>query len=535
VASFLLLPPHSRAASFVVSHSADTTGYGSLRAAVLEANRRGGANAILLTGTNYLLTLNGIDEDSGKSGDLDITRGNLFIIGRGAAVTIDASGLGDRIFQIFPGARVTFMNVTFVGGKAFGDAYASWAHLDGDSGGAIHNAGNLLLNRCRIKGNSAGAGGALLGNGPGGSGGRGGGICNVGTVALVDCVIDGNSGGLSGTGGSGGDGGGICNAGFCVVHRCTLSGNNAGEGRGVYSAGAGAHGGDGGAVFNSGQMLLSRCTISGNRTGSGANGYLPGWSTAYTQGGSGGSSGGGAGIYNSGRLRLVLCTVSGNTNGLGGTGGNARFGGSGGRGGDGGGIHNSGDLVLTACTVVLNKAGQGGAGGDGWNFAGPEGGPGGAGGRGGGVVSEPGGFVRLRNTLLALNTIGAGGAGGQENGGVGVDGLGLDVAGSFSSQGYNLIGTFEEDAASFTTTDVDLLGTISEPIDPFLRPLEMNGGATATHALLPGSPALDQGKSFGLQRDQRQQKRRYDYPERTNSVGGDSTDIGAFELRSASQ
>lgn len=39
----------------------------------------------------------------------------------------------------------------------------------------------------------------------------------------------------------------------------------------------------------------------------------------------------------------------------------------------------------------------------------------------------------------------------------------------------------------------NLIGTAATPIDPRLGPLANNGGPTLTHALMPGSPALDAG------------------------------------------
>ena len=58
--------------------------------------------------------------------------------------------------------------------------------------------------------------------------------------------------------------------------------------------------------------------------------------------------------------------------------------------------------------------------------------------------------------------------------------------------------------------------------DPLLAPLADNGGATLTHALLPGSPALDTGNNLaGLTTDQRGAG----YV-RTSGV---ATDIGAIE------
>ena len=40
-----------------------------------------------------------------------------------------------------------------------------------------------------------------------------------------------------------------------------------------------------------------------------------------------------------------------------------------------------------------------------------------------------------------------------------------------------------------------------------LGPLQDNGGSTETHALAPGSAAIDKGNSFGVTTDQRGQPR----------------------------
>ena len=75
------------------------------------------------------------------------------------------------------------------------------------------------------------------------------------------------------------------------------------------------------------------------------------------------------------------------------------------------------------------------------------------------------------------------------------------------------------------------IGTTSNPIDPRLYPLANNGGATQTHALLPNSPAIDSGNSFGLTTDQRGLPRPSDLASDPNATGGDGADMGAFELQ----
>jgi hypothetical protein len=96
-----------------------------------------------------------------------------------------------------------------------------------------------------------------------------------------------------------------------------------------------------------------------------------------------------------------------------------------------------------------------------------------------------------------------------------------DISGPVQSLGHNIIGT----ATGFTNlVSTDLVG-----VDPKLGPLEDNGGATLTHALLTGSPAIDAGGPTGEPFDQRGQPRTIDDPSVANLNGSDGTDIGAFE------
>ncbi len=52
-------------------------------------------------------------------------------------------------------------------------------------------------------------------------------------------------------------------------------------------------------------------------------------------------------------------------------------------------------------------------------------------------------------------------------------------------------------------------------------------------ALMPGSPAIDAGNSFGLSTDQRGDPRPVDFSGIPNAAGGDGADIGAFEVQQA--
>ena len=68
---------------------------------------------------------------------------------------------------------------------------------------------------------------------------------------------------------------------------------------------------------------------------------------------------------------------------------------------------------------------------------------------------------------------------------------GPDVSGAFGSRGHNLIG--ETDGSSGWVGS-DLTGTIASPLDALLVPLGNYGGPTQTMALLPGSPAIGNGR-----------------------------------------
>jgi len=129
---------------FRVGRSDDGVEATSLRGAILEANRRGGYNIVMLTGREYALTITGAYEDAARTGDLDITRGTLMILAAGEMATIDATKLGERVFQVHRGARLVLWGICLTGGRAPGGAYGSWAHLDGEPGGRFTTPVSLL-------------------------------------------------------------------------------------------------------------------------------------------------------------------------------------------------------------------------------------------------------------------------------------------------------------------------------------------------------------------------------------------------------
>jgi hypothetical protein len=140
----------------------------------------------------------------------------------------------------------------------------------------------------------------------------------------------------------------------------------------------------------------------------------------------------------------------------------------------------------------------------------------------GGGIGNASGTVDVRSSIIALNTATTSGP---------------DGSGNFISAGFNLIG--KTDGSMGFTAATDQTGTIAAPLNPMLNPagLQNNGGPTRTIALLLGSPAIDKGTSNGLTGMLTTDQRGTGFP-RTfntpvgNAVGGDGTNIGAFEERS---
>ena len=272
------------------------------------------------------------------------------------------------------------------------------------------------------------------------------------------------------------EGGGIRNDSNLTLTACTVSACNSFADVGSDAKGGGIYNAAGSSI------QLVRCTLHGNLVHGGVSFHF----------GQVGSGYGGALWNDQGAMAsLQNCTITGNTAVGGPQSCHPIFGclfGS----GIGAGIYNAGDLMVAACTIGSNAATA-----DGGTAS------------GGGIWSV--GNSRIGNSIVAENTGGAA----------------PDAAGSFESNGFNLIGS-RDGSAGFTAIG-DQTGTIEAPLDPKLGPLQDNGGPTWTRALLPGSPAIDAGISANLSTDQRGGARTHDYPDIPNAPGGDGTDIGSFE------
>lgn len=495
----------------------------------------GGFETIELPSGVYTLTLTGPDEDDNAIGDLDI-KGNVTIQGTGASVPVLDGNQLDRVLQVHSGATVTVTVVMIRNGRAPDGTSNAYSGGDGEDGGGIANAGTLTLIGCNISDNRAGNGGDGTGLGvDGGDGGDGGGIANTGTLTLTDCDIGGNRAGDGGggnweltNGGDGGRGGGVFNTGTLTWERSTGRDNvsGAGGGSGVWGARS-AYGGHGGGIYNAGRLAVKDSTIRGNSTAiggwwtsppaitCGSGGYgggiynvgnltldgstIHGNRTANGEscGGShalAGDGGHGGGIYNANTLGLSNSTVSGNITG---DGGGSWVGP--GDGGDGGGIYNASMLMVDNSTISGNITGHGGnlpnegAGGDGggiYNTSSLAANNGIVAGNWAGAVSGRSvdhagakGGIAVTVTIQARNTILAGNLAAH---------AGPDCIGILTLAGYNLI-----QVISGCTIAGDTTGNIVG-VDPLLLPLADNGGPTWTHALAPGSLAVDAGSCTSM-------------------------------------
>ncbi len=250
-------------------------------------------------------------------------------------------------------------------------------------------------------------------------------------------------------------GGGIRNYADLSLTNSTVSGNMAS------TRGGGIH-----SDTYSGDTTLTNATVSGNTTSGNGGGIdhssLLGGLTFTNSTVSGNTAHSGAGISSTtyfGVFTLTNSTVSDNHNVKDGY-----------PSGDGGGIRSWGNLTLTNSTVSGNTSSSVGGiyhWGDRWEFS------------------------SITNSTVSGNTAVYGYAGGiwgyylwVANTIVADNGTSAPCSNVVRSLGYNLT---DDDSCGFTAPS-DLVVA-----DAMLGPLQDNGGPTETHALLPGSPAIDAG------------------------------------------
>jgi hypothetical protein len=302
--------------------------------------------------------------------------------------------------------------------------------------------------------------------------------------------------------------------------------------RGVVITNSNAQNGGGILVSTDGQLTLEDSTVSGNRADGvlspfGGGLYLSSNSVALvrnsTISGNQVIGGHGGGIYVAGgSLTVEDSTISGNSAEL------------------GGGIGVVGGLLTVANSTISGNSAVGGGGifadestltVENSTLSGNV-----ASRLGGGISLPGGGTAVIRNSTVAFNTATSGGGGlfvkfssGPAtllstivaDNAVGATGVGPDVLGKVTAA-FSLV----ENVAGTTFLPGSANNILG--VDPLLGPLQFNGGPTQTHALLPGSPALDHGSNpDGLTFDQRGPG--------FARVRGAAADIGAFEAAPAPQ
>lgn len=391
------------------------------------------------------------------SAELAVTK-NVVIQGAGASqVRLVADG-NNRVLNVSAG-DVTISGLTVTGGGLTGSSV--------EGGGIANGTGRLALRNVTVSNNFA--------NDPSASIPGGGGIVNHGgTLVLIESLVTGNTTSITAAGGGIPQGGGIHSQdGNVAITRSTITENTAS----IAMEGGVSDGG--GISISRGRLDIVDSTIAANHA---LGGSVPRGGGAFVFNATTNITGstitgnnaadntipeGGGFMQIEGSLQMVNSTVSGNS-------------------ADNTDLSDSGGLLLGSLTAeitnstIANNSATG------------------TGGRGGNLNI-------FDSTLTFRNTI--------VGGGTAVTDANCSVASdaTINSSGGNLDSL---DQCRFTGPG-DLRNT-----DPLLAPLANNGGPTFTHALMPGSPALNAGTNTGCPAvDQRGIARPQDL----------TCDIGAFE------
>lgn len=566
----------------------------SLREAIHSANTNSswggcaagtpGADVINVPPGNYDLTITGV-EDANFTGDLDVTE-SLTIAGTGGGeVVINAAAVSERVLDNI-NTTLNLTGLTITGGRGSGTFTGGGIRAAGTAptltllntvvhsnaavnagGGVFQNAGTLTITNSTLRDNSTG----------GGSSATGGGIFLRDTSATLTGVdflrnVSRQGGGLyqhrstlALSGGSFTNNGGPLNQRgggyFGLEGSATLTGTSFTSNTSQVDQAAG-----GGIFLRDHVATISGLTMSGNT----ANGATAGWGGAISTGdpiagvqavtvdqtvitgGSATTSGGG--IYSESQLSFSNSSISGASAFYGGgiaamrqttithstLSGNTTT-----TDGNGGGLAALGPAAVTVVGSTIS--GNAATGPTGW---------------GGGVFLLDSSSVSTTNSTISGNTAGVGGGIYQRSSSPSSSLVHTTVYGNTASDAGDNVhvaaaplslrasivatpsSTVKTDCSGTTVTssgdNIDSDGSCfgasgqasDKPnTDPKLRALANNGGSTLTHALLPGSPALDgvTGTCPPPATDQRGVTRPVDGDNNNSSL----CDIGSFESQDA--
>jgi CSLREA domain-containing protein len=508
----------------------------TLRAAVMQANFTGGVTIIVPAGT-YTLTRPGFD-DNALVGDLDITK-DVTIQGAGSSLTIiDGNGsvTHDRVFQILSTAQnVTLSGMTVRNGESLSSSVgtigggglliegAAQVHLSnvifdgntGQNGGGIYanfssTGGSLQLDHVVIRSNKAIAGGV----------GAGGGIftylpSSTSQFTIQDSQVYSNT--------ADGTGGGLFvqgnNQTQWSIKRSEIYSNMAASGGAIGNfvplslSDSSLHDNhvsfDGGAMEAFSPYVILRTTLNANSAGRYGGGIF--------------NLQDGAGMTSFQDFAHIETTAfSGNA---------AKYGGA---------IYHDGFITPGSLLTLVNSTVSGNSVAGASPTPSPSPTPGAA----GGGLYIYGGQVQLLNTTIASNRVNLGFLL-HQNGGIG-GGLYFTAQAMFTAQNSLIANNARGNGIMLDTPDDGFSDTAPGPItgqlafdlietttnffvtgpqggnifgqDPLLGPLQNNGGPTQTHALLPGSPAINAANGNAPARDQR------------GYIRPDAPDIGSFEF-----
>ncbi|MCA9026404.1 MAG: hypothetical protein KDA86_14450 [Planctomycetaceae bacterium] len=412
----------------------------------------------------------------GNGGGLHVTGLARTIVDGGLIANNHAAREGGGLWNSGPGAVMIVRNGTRIQSNQ-----ASGAAADDGGGGIFNNGGRLnVLNGVVIDGNVAD-----------GTSGSGGGIFSInGAVTVSDSTISANMANRAGGGIEVVDGhvglknvilGGTFGAAGNVAG--PFGSANPGNGGGLHvtgSARTNIEGGrvqnnkaalEGGGLWNQGGAIMTLDSVmvtgniaSGPQTHDGGGGIfnnggrLDVRNSTINHNAADNASGSGGGIFDlAGVTTITNSTLSGNT-----------------ATGIGGGIDNQGELYMANVTVTGNIADTDDIG---LSF-------------GGGLSNT--GIARLRNTIVAGNMAGMAAP------------IPSDIGGAVTASAYNLIGDAGTAGGLVNAVNGNIVGVMgvgTRPINEILiTVLGDNGGPTATHALVPGSLAINRGNN-ALARD----------------------------------